>query len=52
MISPVFWNSSHTFAFQKVGKVYRVYDADGEFIKEFDSFDKLCDFFKLNERIY
>ena len=30
-ISPVYWNENHTGAFQKVGRVYNLYDRNGEF---------------------
>lgn len=43
MISQVFWTEDGRWAFQKVGKVYNLYDQDGDFVDEFTNFWKMCD---------
>lgn len=45
-ISPVFWAYNNKVAFQRVGKVYNVYDENGDFICEFKGFEKMCDWMK------
>ena len=48
-ISEVFWDTKREFAFQKVGRYYRLYDWDSgfSFLKEFTSFQAMQNF--MNE---
>lgn len=43
LLSQVYWTGDKRFAFQRVGRYYRVYDHDGEFVKEFTGFEKMCE---------
>lgn len=49
LISQVFYTGSGKFAFQRVGRGYNVYGWDGEFLKYFTSFGKMCDYIKEND---
>lgn len=47
-ISPVFYTANKRFAFQRIGNVYRLYGADGYFVKEFTSMKTMCDYIAKN----
>ena len=47
-ISPVFWVEGGHGAFQKVGNVYNLYDADGDYFGSVLSFAEVCR--RLEER--
>lgn len=47
-ISPVFWVEDGHGAFQKVGSVYNLYDADGDYFGSVLSFAEVCR--RLEER--
>ena len=47
-ISPVFWIEGGYGAFQKVGTVYNLYDADGDYFGSVLSFSEVCR--RLEER--
>ena len=49
MISPVFWIYSGEYGFQRVGKKYNVYDRNGGYLTEFDSFFDMCDWMVAND---
>ena len=48
MISPVFWIYSGEYAFQRVGRKYIVYDSNGAYLTEFESFFDMCDWITAN----
>jgi len=43
-ISDVWYLGSKEWAFQKIGKCYRLYDSNGDFCQEFKSFRAMTDF--------
>lgn len=49
MISPVFWIYSGEYAFQRVGRKYIVYDSNGAYLTEFESFFDMCDWITAND---
>lgn len=50
LISQVFYTHSRKFAFQRVGRGYNVYGEDGNFIKYFVSFGKMCEYIRGHDR--
>lgn len=51
MISPVFWTENRKYAFQFVGGFYRLYNEEGDFVKEFRSFKKMLAYIMQKEEL-
>lgn len=49
LISQVFYTDSRRFAFQRVGRGFNLYGHDGNFVMNFSSFSRMCEYIKENE---
>lgn len=50
MISNVYWTASQKFAFQKVDRFFRLYDEEGNFVTEFNSFSAMDEYIRVKEK--
>lgn len=49
MISEVWYLRDRSWAFQRVGNFYNLYDANGDFNAEFRSFDAMMEYIEMNK---